>query len=111
MQKNFLLAVSKSASKGLKEKVKAMELHRRSGSTLNMLAEDINPIVRGWMNYFGRFSKPVMKSTLSVIQNRLIRWTMFEYKRSRGHWKRTESWLKEIKKREPHLFAHWALVG
>ena len=86
-----------------------MELHRRSVSKIEMIAEAINPTVRGWMNYFGAYNKSSMKGTLDVIQRRLIKWAMCKYKRFRGHRRRAEEWLYEVKKREPTMFAHWTL--
>ena len=109
IQWNFLASVSKKASQSLKDKIKAMELHKRSGSKIEMIAEAINPTVRGWMNYFGAYNKSAMKGTLNVIQRRLIKWAMCKYKRFRGHRRRAEEWLYEVKKREPTMFAHWAL--
>ena len=109
LQWNFLASVSKKACQSLKDKIKAMELHKRSGSKIEMIAEAINPTVRGWMNYFGAYNKSAMKGTLDVIQRRLIKWAMCKYKRFRGHRRRAEEWLYEVKKREPTMFAHWAL--
>lgn len=109
LQWNFLASVSKSACKTLKEKIKALEIHKRSGSKIEMIAEVINPIIRGWMNYFGAFNRSAMKGTLNVIQMRLIKWAMCKYKRFKGHRRRAERWLNGIKEREPAMFAHWAL--
>ena len=50
-----------------------MKLHRRSENKIEMIAEAINPTVRGWMNYFGAYNKSAMKGTLDVIQRRLIK--------------------------------------
>ena len=93
----------------MKDKIKAMELHRRSGSKIEMIAEAINPTVRGWMNYFGAYNKSAMKGTLDVIQRRLIKWAMCKYKCFRGHRRLAEEWLYEVKKRESTMFAHWTL--
>ena len=57
LQMNFIASVSKRAEQTLKDKVKSLELHKRSGSKLEMIAESLNPILRGWMNYFGRFNR------------------------------------------------------
>jgi hypothetical protein len=73
LQWNFLASVSKSACKTLKEKIKALEIHKGSGSKIEMIAEVINPIIRGWMNYFGAFNRSAMKGTLDVIEMRLIK--------------------------------------
>ena len=90
LQWNFLASVSKKSCQSLKDKIKAMKLHKRSGSKIEMIAEAINPIVRGWMNYFGAYNRSAMKSTLIVIQRRLIKWAMCKFKRFRGHRKRAE---------------------
>lgn len=107
---NFLASVSKKASQSLKDKIKAMELHKRSGLKIDMIAEMINPIVRGWMNYFGKYNRYAMKGALDVIQMRLVKWAMRKFKRFHGHRRRAEEWLKQVKAREPNLFAHWAIV-
>ena len=36
------------------QQVRSWRLHLRTGLSLDELAEWINPIVAGWMNYFGR---------------------------------------------------------
>ena len=87
-----------------------MELHKRSGLKIDMIAEMINPIVRGWMNYFGKFNRYAMKCALNVIQMRLVMWAMRKFKRFHRHRRRAEEWLKQVKAREPNLFAHWAIV-
>ena len=109
VQMNFLASVSKKASQSLKDKIKDMELHKLSGLKIEMIAELINPIVRGWMNYFGKYNKSAMKGTLDVIQMRLVKWAMRKYKHFRGRRRRAEEWLAQIKEREPNMFAHWAL--
>lgn len=111
LQFNFLASVSKKAIKALNESIRELEIHKRTGMKIDMIAEIINPIVRGWMNYFGRFNRSAMKKGLDSVQRRLIRWAMCKFKRFRGHRKRAELWLNQIKRREPELFAHWALYA
>ena len=87
----------------------SMEILKRSGLKIEMIAELINSVVRGWMNYFGRYNRSAMRKTLAVVQRRLIKWAMCKYKHFRGHRRRAECWLKAIQSREPNMFAHWAL--
>ncbi|MFD5774071.1 group II intron maturase-specific domain-containing protein [Streptomyces fungicidicus] len=35
--------------------IRRWRLHVRSETTLEELAREINPVARGWINYFGRF--------------------------------------------------------
>jgi hypothetical protein len=111
LQKNFIASVSKKAEQTLKDKVKTMEIHKKTGSKIDMIAEMLNPILRGWMNYFGKFNRSAMKRALDCVQRRLIKWAMCKYKNFRGHRRRAEEWLVQIRKREPNMFVHWALCG
>jgi RNA-directed DNA polymerase len=111
LQMNFIASVSKKAEQALKDKVKALEIHKRTGSKIEMIAEMLNPILRGWMNYFGKFNRSAMKRALDCVQRRLIKWAMCKYKRFHGHRRRAEEWLKQVREREPNMFAHWALRG
>jgi hypothetical protein len=52
---SFNPAISDEAAKRIRAQIRSWRLHRRSGMTLEQLARDINPVVRGWMNYYGRF--------------------------------------------------------
>ncbi len=44
-------AMSTKAKKAIGGKVRAWHLNRRTGTDLSGLAEDVNPQVRGWINY------------------------------------------------------------
>lgn len=111
LQKNFIASVSKKAEQTLRDKVKTLEIHKKTGSKIDMIAEVLNPILRGWMNYFGKFNRSAMKRALDCVQRRLIKWAMCKYKKFRGHRRRAEEWLCQVRKREPNMFAHWALCG
>ena len=74
---------------------------------LQDVAEWLNPIVRGWMNYYGEFNRSEMYSLLQRINTYLMRWARKKYKRLRT-WKRFKAWWRGLTEREPELFAHWA---
>ncbi|NMD42956.1 MAG: group II intron reverse transcriptase/maturase [Firmicutes bacterium] len=109
LQMNFLASVSQKAEQMLKDKVKALEMHKKTGSKIEIIAEMLNPVLRGWMNYFGKFNRSAMKRALDCVQRRLIKWAMCKYKRFRGHRRKAEEWLWQVRSREPNMFAHWAL--
>ena len=60
---------------------------------LQELAEWLNPIVRGWMNYYGEFNRFEMYSLLERINTYLMRWARKKYKRLRT-WKRFKTWWR-----------------
>lgn len=108
LRNNFIASASKKACKSLRNKIKDMELHKMTGSNINIIAKIINPIVRGWINYFNKYNPSAIKYTIECIQRRIVRWAMCKYKHLRGRRQRAEKWLSEIKTREPKLFAHWS---
>lgn len=105
---NFIASVSKASSRKFRDRIKAMEIHKRTGCKLNVIAEMLNPLIRGWINYFGRFNPSAMRRTLQCIEQRLIKWAMCKFKRFRGRRRRAEKWLCTVRQREPKLFAHWS---
>ena len=109
LQFNFLPSVSKKSAKAFRDKIKAMQIHSFAGSKIERLAEMINPIVRGWLNYFTKFFPSAVKYTIDCLNRRLVKWAMSKYKKLRGHRRRAEKWLRELAKREPKMFPHWAL--
>ena len=103
---SFLPAVSPLALKAMGLEVRRWRLHLRTGLDLNGLAQQINPIVRGWMNYYGRFYRSGMYPLLMRINGYLVRWARKKYKRLLG-FKKRYAWWYGIADREPRLFAHW----
>lgn len=82
-------------------------IHTRTRHDLDELATAINPIVAGWMNYYGRFYRSQMYPLLQRINTYLMRWAGNKYKRLRSY-KRFTAWWSGILDRDPGLFAHWA---
>lgn len=104
---NFIASVSKTSAKSFRDKIKKLEIHKKTGCKIDMIVEILNPLLRGWINYFGKFNPSAMRYTLQCIERRLVKWAMSKYKRFRGHRRRAERWLESVRKREPKLFAHW----
>jgi RNA-directed DNA polymerase len=84
-------------------------LHRRTSKTLNDLADDINPVVAGWLAYFTAFYSTAVIPLCERIDSHLIRWARRKYKRLKGSDGKARAWLKGIRARDPDLFAHWKL--
>ena len=106
---SFCPAVADDAAKAIRRRIKRWRLHLWSGQSLADIARAINPVVRGWINYYGRFYRTRLVQTLSRIDEYLVRWAMRKYKRLRKHPTRTWGLLARISKREPELFAHWTM--
>jgi group II intron reverse transcriptase/maturase len=107
---NFSPAISNKASKRIRQTLRRLRLHLRSDLTLDSLARILNPVVQGWINYFGRFYKSALSSSLRPIDRILARWASRKYKRLRGHQRKAFHWLGDIASRQVGLFAHWQFL-
>ena len=104
---SFLPAVSPEALKEIGQRVREWRIHLRTRLDLNELADWINPIVSGWMTYYGRFYRSQLYPFLRRVNTYLMRWARKKYKRLRGY-KRFRAWWSGLIDREPGLFKHWA---
>ena len=105
----FSPAVSPDALKVMSRKIRSWRIHKRSNADLADLAEWINPIVRGWMNYYGEFNRSRLQRLLQRINTYIVRWARNKYKRL-SSFKKAKKWWRGLVDREPALFAHWSLV-
>jgi len=106
---SFLPAVSDDAKKAIGKQIRRWRINLRSDKTITDFARSINPVVQGWINYYGRFYKSRLYPVLRRINAYLLRWATRKYKRLRGHLLRAVRWLQNVARREPALFAHWRL--
>lgn len=108
---SFSPAVSPEAAAAMRQEMRRWRLQRRSDKAIDDLAHRWNPVLRGWIQYFGRFYKSALYPVFRQLNRLLVRWAMRKYKRLRRHRRRAEHWLGRIARREPRLFAHWHLLG
>ncbi|MQB02272.1 MAG: group II intron reverse transcriptase/maturase, partial [Actinobacteria bacterium] len=105
----FLPAVSKAAKKHMAQTIRAWRLGRRTDLNFREIATMINRVVAGWINYYGRFYKSMLYPILRHLNEILVRWAAWKYKRLYRRRARARSFLAEVARRQPDLFAHWRL--
>lgn len=99
----FNPGTSDEAAKRIRAQIRSWRLHLRSGSTLAALAREINMVVRGWINYYGRCYRSVLCSSLNRINDYLVRWIMQKYKRYRRRRMRARDALGRAERIYPGL--------
>lgn len=105
---NFTPAVSKASAKSMREKTRNHKFYRRTDLSLRDIAEEFNPVLRGWIEYYGRYHRSALYPVLRHFNKTLVAWTRRKYKKVKGK-TRAGTLLENIAKREPHLFAHWKI--
>jgi group II intron reverse transcriptase/maturase len=106
---SFIPAVSDKAAKRMRQEVRKWRLHLRSDLELKEIADWVRPTLAGWVRYYGRFYPSKLREELRTIDAFIVRWVSRKYKRFRGHTLAVWDWLCSLRRRNPTLFAHWAL--
>lgn len=106
---SFLPAISPEALKAKGDRLRELRIHRRTDLSLEDLAKWLNPIIAGWMHYYGRYYRTALQPLLRRVNLYLRRWAGKKYRRLRTH-KRFKRWWTGLLKREPGLFAQWQWV-
>jgi RNA-directed DNA polymerase len=107
---NFSPGMSNTAAKAIRQTIRGWRLDCRIDKQVDDLARMFNPILRGWMTYYGQYYKSALYPTLRYLDQRLARWAMAKYKRLRRHRRRAEHWLRRVVRRDRGLFAHWPVL-
>ena len=107
---NWLPAVSIKAMKSMNEKMRGWEVLREVGTTIQEIATKINPVLRGWINYYGKFYKTTLRNFMHIVNVKLASWARRKYKNLRVSEMKAIRWLHGISVRRPTLFAHWSLL-
>lgn len=107
---NFTPAVSDKAKKAMRQKIRGWRMHLKNNVSLEDLARMYNPVIRGWMQYYGHFYKSELYSVLMHVNRAIVVWVRRKYKKLR-HQRRATHWLGNIANRDSRLFYHWYAWG
>lgn len=104
---SFLPAVSKDATKKMLRTIRSWKLQRQTPASIGELAVQYNPILRGWLNYYGYFYKSALLRVFDRFEAALVRWVRRKYRKLRRHEGRSYWWIWRLARRQPQLFTHW----
>ncbi len=104
----FSPALSKKAVTKISDEIRRWHLHRRTAESIDDLAKMLNPKLRGWFNYYGRFNPSALRPIERHVGQSLVRWACRKYKKLRGHRTQAWKWLLRLIERQPTLLALWA---
>jgi len=102
-------AISISSRKRIADKLEDLKIESRSFKSIVGIAQFMNPLIRGWVNYYGKFRGYELSRVFRLLRNRIIRWARKRYKRYRTSLNRTFRWLDRVREQYPYLFYHWKL--
>ena len=105
---NFSPAVSKKARTKIWETIRDWNQKYWVQMKLEDIAKQINPVIQGWINYYGKFNPGVLKEVLKRINLKLSRWIRDKFKGFRKFKTQAIHRLGDIALKNPDLFAHWS---
>jgi RNA-directed DNA polymerase len=104
---SFTPAVSKAALKSMRAKTREKNFRNRTELSLQDIANMYNPVLRGWIEYYGRYCRSGLYPVFRHVNKTLVAWTMRKYKRFKDRKTQASIFMEKIAEKEPSLFAHW----
>jgi RNA-directed DNA polymerase len=101
----FNAAISTAAKVSIRHSIRAVFNPRWSEQTLQGFAVVLNPKIRGWINYYGKFFKWKAVKVFEYLDKLMIKWISNKYKLTSIF--KSVSRLKIIRQEEPRMFYHW----
>jgi RNA-directed DNA polymerase len=103
----FTPAVSRDALRSMRQEIRKMDVRNRTDLELEELSAKLNPMLRGWREYYGRFFPSALVPLYAHVNRTLTAWAMRKFKRFRRQRVRASKFIEAIAKRQPKLFVHW----
>lgn len=100
----FTAEISQTNQKKIREVLKGLKCWQNTTLTMEDIAKSLNPKLRGWINYYGIYSKRALRLVLAHVEKRLLKWLGNKHKTTL---RKTVEKLKVIKQVNPTLFYHW----
>lgn len=106
----FLPAISTKAANEIRKSIREWRMATtRSNQELEDLARLVNPVVSGWMNYYGRYYRSKCVQVLRCLNEALAAWVRKKYTRFRRRERASMHWLGRLARRDTNLFILWRL--
>src|SRR6202011_3887467 len=106
----FNPAVSPSALKTMREKIRDLNLRGQTQLSLQDIAQRLNPLLRGWIAYYGRYAPSALYPLLRYLNQTLVVWAMRKFKRFKRHKVQAGQFLQRLATDWGDLFVHWQIV-
>jgi hypothetical protein len=104
---NFTPAVSKVALKSMRLKIRKLRVRMCTERNIMQLAAWLNPMINGWIAYYGKFRRSALYGMCRHVNKALVRWAMRKYKPLRRHKTKAGQFIEQIAEQHSYLFAHW----
>lgn len=99
--------ISKTAIKSIRSRTRKLNIRNRTDLSLNDIARFFNPILRGWVEYYGVFNKHSLGAVARHVNLTLIAWLMRKHKHLNRCKTKAARLMYRTSQEQPEMFAHW----
>ncbi|EOC9368011.1 group II intron maturase-specific domain-containing protein [Enterobacter asburiae] len=85
--------MSGRAAKAIRQTVRSWDLSHKTPLSLEVMARWLNPMLRGWVKYYGCFYRSAMNCIATHVDLHLAKWIARKYKRVHGSLAQAYEWL------------------
>ena len=100
-------AISISSRKQIAIKLRELEISKFNCDSIVGVAYRLNPMIRGWVRYYGKYKMYELTKVFRLLSSRLVWWARKRYKRYKTSLRKAYKWLSRVRKQFPNLFYHW----
>lgn len=100
-------AISIRSRKQIADKLEELNIRKLTFKSIVGVAQYLNPMIRGWVNYYGKFKMYELTKVFRLLSVRLVWWVRQRYKRYKTSIRKAYKWLSTVRKQYPTLFYHW----
>jgi group II intron reverse transcriptase/maturase len=101
----FECGLSRKARKKIIADIRSFNVLKISTIDIEQIALELNPKLRGWINYYGKFRRGELHKLFKVLTHRILKWVKKKFKMTSV--RKAFTWLKNEMKDKTILFAHW----
>ena len=107
----FNPAVSPGALKDIRSTIRALKFRRQTHLSLEDIAQRLNPLLRGWIGYYGRYTPSALQPLFRHVDLTLVGWARRKFKRFGAHLTQAHCFIKQVARDQVDLFTHWRLAA
>jgi RNA-directed DNA polymerase len=103
----FTPAVSPAALKTMRATIRDLNIRRQTQRKLGDVAQMLNPLLTGWIEYYGRYTPSALYPLFRYVNATLLAWAQRKFKRFKSHRVRAAAFLIKLAQTRAELFVHW----
>jgi RNA-directed DNA polymerase len=103
----YVCTISTASEKHIVEQFRKLKFHKWCNVSIEYIALRLNPKIRGWINYYGKFNRYALSRVFRRFHYRLMKWVLNRHKRFKHNKRKAFQWLRNMRANKPDLFHHW----